>query len=48
MLFFIDLEHREVFTASVTGHPTGASVTQQARNPTATFEDEGRVAEFLI
>jgi len=48
VLFFIDLERRKVFLASVTEHPIGSWVTQQARNLAMTLEDEGRVVKFLI
>jgi transposase InsO family protein len=48
VLFFIDLERRKVFLAGVTAHPVGAWVTQQARNLTATLDDESRVIRFLV
>src|ERR1035437_6797702 len=48
VLFFIDLERRKVFLAGVTEHRIGSWVTQQARNPTMTLEDEGRIVKFLI
>jgi transposase InsO family protein len=48
VLFFIDLERRKVFLAGVTAHPVGAWVTQQARNLTATLEDQGRAVHFLV
>jgi transposase len=47
-LFFIDLERRKVFLAGVTEHPIGSWVTQQARNLTATLDDESRVIRFLV
>lgn len=48
VLFFINLERRQVFLAGVTDHPIGSWVTQQARNLTMTFEDEGHAVNFLI
>jgi transposase InsO family protein len=48
VLFFIDLERRKVFLAGVTAHPVGPWVTQQARNLTASLEDEGRAVRFLV
>ena len=48
VLFFIDLERRKLFLAGVTAHPVGAWVTQQARNLTATLEDQGRAVRFLV
>jgi putative transposase len=48
VLFFIDLERRQVFLAGVTAHPIGTWVTQQARNLAAELEDEGRMVKFLI
>ena len=48
VLFFIDLERRQVFLAGVTAHPIRNWVTQQARNLAAELEDEGRVIKFLI
>ena len=48
VLFFIDLQRRKVFLAGVTARPVGTWVTQQARNLTATLEDEGRALRFLV
>ena len=35
-------------TGSVTAHPVGPWVTQQARNLVAALEDQGRAARFLV
>jgi len=48
VLFFIDLERRTVFLAGVTANPVGPWVTPQARNPAATFEDQGLAVRFLV
>ena len=48
VLFFIDLERRKVFLAGVTAHPVGAWVTQRARNPVITLEDQRRAVRLLV
>ncbi len=49
VLFFIDLERRTVFLASVAAHPVGTRVTQRARDLAATtLEDQGRAIPFLV
>ena len=49
VLFFIELERRQVFLAGVTAHPDGRWTTQQARNLTMSLDDEGqRRFKFLI
>jgi transposase len=44
VLFFIELETRRVHVRGLTTNPTGAWVTQQARNLATTFDDAERVA----
>ncbi|WP_239332281.1 integrase core domain-containing protein [Frankia sp. CiP3] len=41
VLFFVELDRRRVHLAGVTRHPTGAWVTQQARNLLMTLNEEG-------
>jgi putative transposase len=48
VLFFIELGTRRVHLAGITAHPTGAWVTQQARNLVWAFEDRGRPVRHLI
>jgi hypothetical protein len=48
VLFFIELERRQVWLAGVTAHPDGRWVTQQARNLAVTLEESGRRFRFLI
>jgi len=48
VLFFIELERRQVFLAGVTAHPDGCWTTQQARNLAMCLDDEGRRFKFLI
>ena len=48
MLFVIQLSTREVHILGVTDHPTGAFVTQVARNLVGDLFDRGRSIKFLI
>lgn len=48
VFFFIELGSRKVHFAGCTGHPTGAWVTQQARQLTWTLQDENKAIKFLI
>ena len=48
VLVFIELQTRIVHFAGVTAHPTGAWVTQQARNLIGTFTDRAAPARILI
>jgi hypothetical protein len=48
VLFFIELERRQVWLAGVTAHPDRAWVTQAARNLSMTLDDQGRRFEFLV
>jgi hypothetical protein len=48
VLFFIELERRQVFLAGVTAHPDSRWTTQQARNLAVTLEECGRRFKFLI
>jgi transposase InsO family protein len=48
VLFFIELERRQVFLAGVTAHPDTRWTTQQARNLAMTLDHYGRRFEFLI
>jgi hypothetical protein len=48
VLFFIELERRQVWLAGVTAHPDGRWVTQQARDLSMTLQDSGRAFRFLI
>jgi len=47
VLFFIELERRQVFLADATAHPDGRW-TAQARNLMMSFDDRGRSFKFLI
>jgi hypothetical protein len=48
VLFFIELERRQVWLAGVTAQPDGRWVTQQARNLCMILRDSGRGFAFLI
>ncbi|TMB49763.1 MAG: integrase, partial [Chloroflexi bacterium] len=48
VLFFIEVGSRRVWLAGVTAHPTGAWVTQQARNVVTAMEQRGAVPRHLI
>ena len=48
MLFFIEHGTRRVHLAGITAHPTGAWVTQQARNLLMNLEDHADGLKFLI
>jgi hypothetical protein len=48
VLFMIELEHRRVHLAGVTAHPTGAWVTQAARNLLMDLDGHTRQLRFLI
>ncbi len=47
VLFFIELDTRQVHLAGVTTHPTGAWVSQQARNLVMTMGDALSARWFL-
>jgi putative transposase len=48
VLFFIELERRQVFLGGVTAHPDGHWTTQQARNLAMCLDDQERRFTFLI
>ena len=48
VLFFIEADTRRVHLGGITAHPTGAWVTQQARNVTGVLADRARPARFLV
>jgi hypothetical protein len=45
---FIELDTRRVHLAGVTANPTGAWVTQQARNLLLVLEEQGRRGSLLL
>jgi transposase InsO family protein len=48
VLFFVELDRRQVWLAGVTAHPTGAWMTQQARNLLADLGERAARVRFLI
>jgi putative transposase len=48
VLFFIELDRRQVFLAGITAHPTGPWTAQQARNLAMSLSDQRRRFKFLI
>ncbi len=48
VLFFIELDTRKVYMTGITAHPTGAWVTQQARNLSIELTKRARPVKFLI
>jgi transposase InsO family protein len=48
VLFLIELDHRRVHLAGITAHPTGAWVTQAARNLLMDLDEQAHRFRFLI
>ena len=48
VLFFIELDTRQVYVTGVTAHPTGAWVIQQARNLSYELAQRAQPVKFLI
>ena len=48
VLFFIEIDTRQIYLSGVTGNPVGEWVTQQARNLSFVLAEGGRTANFLI
>jgi hypothetical protein len=48
VFFIIELEHRRVHLAGITAHPTGAWVTQAARNLLMDLDQHAHRFRFLI
>ena len=48
VLFFIEIGRRRIWITGVTEHPNGSWVTQQARNLSGDFADEGLHPRFLV
>jgi putative transposase len=48
VLFFVELDRRQVWLAGVTAHPNRDWVTQAARNLSMSLDDQGRQFKFLV
>jgi putative transposase len=48
VLFVIEVDHRRVHLAGITAHPTGAWVTQAARNLLMDLDEQARRFRFLV